>query len=246
MHTLMTAGDVIVHNEEDWLRLADPVSGVAIYVSIVPESLALSMCFGKVIVSATSETEVTLEFEGHTYQRVAYNTVGPQGTEGNDMDVNLVVACVNAFGKADVYVYHVALACTRDREARKVMAIESAEAAGYTSPFIVFTQHEHSNIARVVQNLECPIPFTLRNQMSNDKQSASGEVTLGRQGMSVRMDGYSDISTQGDGGAILMLEQNGAQLTAWAYADINSDEPTDRISFEGAAVGCLVEEQEEG
>ncbi|WP_194579574.1 hypothetical protein, partial [Vibrio anguillarum] len=63
---------------------------------------------------------------------------------------------------------------------------------------------------------------------------------FGWDGLSIQIDGYSDCSSEDNGGIVVYLESWGRSVNLRAYADINCEEPTDVINLDGARNECRV------
>mgnify|MGYP000607372462 CR=1 FL=1 len=151
----------------------------------------------------------------------------------------IIVACTNTKNEADLFV------CTVEvSEAGYIdgvhyeLAEEAARKAGYAAPYICFDESDQKNIASKVSELDCPVPFTLFDKASDDEVSVPGKLLFGWDGISVNLDGYSDCSSADNHGVVAYLEYWDGSANLRAYSDINSEEPTNNISLEGARNEC--------
>lgn len=156
---------------------------------------------------------------------------------------SVMVACRNASGEADLVSCKVKVTESEFRlGVHYDLAEEQVKSEGYESPFVCFDTHEQRNIARQVSKLDCPVPFTLEDKSTENGEQTECNLLFGWDGLSIRMKGYSDYNSNDDHGIVVFLEhwQNAVNLRT--YADINSDEPTDVISLDGAKNKFRIEE----
>lgn len=148
----------------------------------------------------------------------------------------VMIACTNANGESDLFVCTVEVSeAEYDNGIHFDRAIEMAENEGYDAPYVCFDEQDQKNIARHVSKLDCPVPFELK-----DKESTiNGNLLFEADGIGVQLMGYSDCCST-DHNGIVFLEYWDGSVNLRAYSDINSEEPTDNISLEGARNECRV------
>lgn len=153
----------------------------------------------------------------------------------------VLVACRNSSGEADMFSCTVEVTEGQyDLGEHYVLAEAIAIAEGYEAPFVCYDQSEQKNIAKHVQELNCPIPCNLEDKSTSDSTAIKANVVFGWDGLSIQIDGYSDYSSEDNGGIVVYLESWGRSVNLRAYADINCEEPTDVINLDGARNECRV------
>jgi hypothetical protein len=151
----------------------------------------------------------------------------------------VMIACTNANGESDMFVCAVEVSDSEYQNGVHYdLAKVVAEENGYEAPYVCFDQHEQKNLARKLSMLECPIPFTLEDNGSEEDATVCGQPLFGWDGISVQLNGYSDFSSVKDKGIVAYLEYWGGSVNLRAYGDIDSEDPTDCISLEGARNEC--------
>lgn len=153
--------------------------------------------------------------------------------------ITVITACTNANGSADMCAHIVEVTESEyDLGIHYDKAQELAEADGYEGPFVSFDNSEHTHIANIVPKLRSPIPFSCENAGDLAEgvlaETLEGNITFHETGINFNFDGHTDCTSVDDKGVVFFLEQysNSAYITC--YADINSEEPTHRINFDGA------------
>lgn len=153
----------------------------------------------------------------------------------------VLVACRNSSGEADMFSCTVEVTEGQyDLGEHYDLASAMAIAEGYEAPFVCFDQSEQKNIAKHVQELNFPIPFSLEDKSTNDGNVIKANVVFGWDGLSIQIDGYSDHSSEDNGGIVMYLENWERSVNLRAYAYINCEEPTDAINLDGARNECRV------
>lgn len=148
----------------------------------------------------------------------------------------VVLACKDANGSPAMVSFEVV--CTEEDYQlgnHYDTAEEKAVAAGYEGPFICFDNSEHKSIAKVVQELNVPIPFSLKD--SAYENTIDGALKFGSDGVGVSCKGYSDyISNDDEQSTIALLEYYSGNVRLIAWSDINQEDHTDVIDFENAKI----------
>jgi hypothetical protein len=156
----------------------------------------------------------------------------------------IIVACSNSKGSGDMFVCEVNASEDQVNNGDHYdMAKNLAEDSGYEAPFVCFDHSEHCNVARIVSDLNCPIPFVLHDDAKeNSKESSvAGSIDFGHDGLWFKVSGYSDCSSSDDG-YIAKLECFDGAVNLRSYADINSEGPTSNICFDGAKVENYIDD----
>lgn len=78
------------------------------------------------------------------------------------------------------------------------------------------------------------IPF-LMEPVDDDSSALKGFITISKTGIEIAFEGYGEMTAPKGFGYPLYIENLGGKPRAIAWGNINSEEPTDIISFEGAA-----------
>lgn len=147
----------------------------------------------------------------------------------------MMVACVDSNGSSDFYLCDVDGSDVEMQEGEiHKKACSMASEAGYNPPFLAFDKTDQSNIARVVEHLECDIPFTLTDDSDENSESIDCRLSVESGTLWVGLDGFTDYSCGDDKGLPLCLEQWKGEVNVRIYGDVNSEEPTHSISLEGA------------
>lgn len=149
---------------------------------------------------------------------------------------NMLVACHNDKGEPDMFY------CTFNSSDKGLtnqtlheLAIEKAKQNGFLGPFIIYGPKDQTNIAKHVEHLECPIPFSLEDKSTEDQPtSITGNLVFGWDGLSMKLNGFSDYHSDDDLGIIGFLEHYNGSAYLRAYANITIDEPTHNILLDDA------------
>jgi len=155
----------------------------------------------------------------------------------------MMVACRDSNGSADIFVCEVEIPEQDfiNDGLHYQAAISKAEEEGFTGPFLPFDAAEQRNIARQVCELECPIPFTLTDHSDSADENApktKGSITFGWDGISVKLNGYSDCNSLDNQGIVTFLELYEGKVIQRVYSSINREDPTHSISLEDARNEC--------
>jgi len=79
------------------------------------------------------------------------------------------------------------------------------------------------------------LDFCLAEQGDGSQDEVTGTVIVDKSGMlNIRLDGFSDHSSEEDGGIPILLEYYEGSVIVRVYADINEDDPTDCVYLDGA------------
>lgn len=158
--------------------------------------------------------------------------------------LKIIIACTNAQGQSDLFVHTVETPNNRPiTQAQIDRAKEQAEKSGFTGPFVCFSGDEQKHIVKVVSELDCPVPFKLEDKAFKDSENhIEGLLQFGWDGVSVSLQGYSDMTSEDNQGIVGYVEFWGGTANLRAYGDINSEEPTHVISLEGARNELRVED----
>lgn len=148
----------------------------------------------------------------------------------------VIVVCRSCIGEPDIVT--VSVECSSDEydtNRHYSMAEEIAENMGYQGPFLCFPDSEHRRIAYRIADLQCPIPFALKDHSGDtDSVDISGSLKLDSDGVVIFLKGHSDCASVDDGGAVAWLEQYEGEASVRVYSDILNDAPTHNINLEGA------------
>ncbi|MEL0637663.1 hypothetical protein V6259_12920 [Marinomonas sp. TI.3.20] len=151
------------------------------------------------------------------------------------MNIKFNVACYNANGEADFFPCDVTVTQEQFEDGQHInMAEALAAAEGYEAPYVCFLESDFQNIASVVNDLDCPIPFTLKEKAPDAFGEIKGEMSISSDGVSIKLNGYSDYTSQDNGGILTYLELWDGEVFSRVYSDINIEDPTHSIRFENA------------
>ncbi|MBF4371135.1 hypothetical protein EAY04_24415, partial [Vibrio anguillarum] len=96
----------------------------------------------------------------------------------------VLVACRNSSGEADIFSCTVEVTEGQyDLGEHYDLAEAMAIAEGYEAPFVCFDQSEQKNIAKHVQELNYPIPFSLEDKSTSDGDTIKANVIFGWDGL---------------------------------------------------------------
>lgn len=141
-----------------------------------------------------------------------------------------MVAGRNSAGDADMFVCEVEVS-QKDFDLGKHYDISEAlaEEAGYEGPFVCFDEIEHSNIARIVSELNCSIPV----ELADDCHKESLSLKINSQSINVSAKGYSTAGVLDDKGELININaQSGLGFVA--FQDINEESATQWGGFSEA------------
>ncbi|UUA75148.1 hypothetical protein [Cellvibrio sp. QJXJ] len=147
----------------------------------------------------------------------------------------VAVACCDANGSSTIVTVTLDVSAEQVANGEHIeLAIESVEGQGYEAPFLVFEGNEIKNIAKVVQELDCPIPFTLKDADTLTGSPQQGNILFAEDNVCVQLLGFSDAVSEDDVGIVAHFDYNDGNLLLRAFADINEEDPTTTIDFSGA------------
>jgi len=153
-------------------------------------------------------------------------------------NVKVIVAGINAAGKSDMLVCYLD---SSDADIANGTHIVKAERMalnrGYLPPLISFDKTTDSSIANVVCHLDSPIPFSLDDNGDGKNKIVAGEILINQQGVTIRLDGFSDHKSDDDNGYVAAMEFYNDRLYLNTWSDINNEDATHRICFDQASNG---------
>lgn len=150
----------------------------------------------------------------------------------------LFIACTNPNGSPDMF--HCVHTVTPDQfnnGSHIEFAKNTAIANGFQAPFVVFCNEQIEKVAFHVENMNCPIPFNLVDPIASgddEPRIQKGSFLFSPAGINLKMDGYSDTRSEDNEGSPATLEYYGGNVTLRAFTDINREDATKSISFDGA------------
>jgi hypothetical protein len=152
------------------------------------------------------------------------------------METLFVVAGYNLESKADMRAFKIIGNYVEDADRKRVHDHLELQALseGLNGPYMFFSGNEITNIVALVPKLGLPVPFKLPSSDGRDAADAACYLTQGVDGVNVQLSGHSDYCSNDEMGFVGLIENYDGEVYFRAYGDINSEEPTATISFDGA------------
>jgi len=162
----------------------------------------------------------------------------------------IIIACRNASGSSDMFVTTVnATDIEYENGVHYDRAEEVAKEQGYEEPFISYDESEHSNIARQIPELNTPIEVKISHKGDQVKEPVDAFILIREGEISIKFSGYNQCESIETGFNVAWLEYYNNSLKLHTYTNINTDEPTHNICFDGAEnnkLGLLDEQKPMG
>ena len=154
------------------------------------------------------------------------------------MENIFVVAGYNSKSKADMRAFIIQGNYIEDLDLERVQnhVKQQALSEGLNGPYMIFSGDELDNIAALTPKLGRPVPFTLPSSNNIPSHDVTCFLTQGIDGVNIQLSGHSDYCSVDDSGFVGLIENYDGEVYVRVYGDINSEEPTATVSFDGALV----------
>jgi hypothetical protein len=147
----------------------------------------------------------------------------------------IIIACRDANGSPDMFLTIVNatnIECENGEHYDRAEKI--AEEQGYEGPFISYDESEQNNITRQIPELNAPIKVKLSHKGDKVKEPVDAFILIRDGEISIKFKGYNQCESSDTGFDVAWLEYYNESLKLHTYTDINTDNPTHNICFDGA------------